>query len=349
LSYNIWVLIPVQISPDERELLEDWRKYGTSPLIRDRALVVLLNSRGNSANKIALDIGRDPDSIRSWLKKFKNNRLSSLFTRYVGKTNASKLTPFQKQEIKKVLESPPSDYGIPKEFWQVKDLKKWIKARFGVVYESDRSYHFLFELSRFSWKIPDTFDTRRDDELVEKRLAEIREEIKPYLESEEWVVLIADETRMMWETESRKAWLKTNEKTIIKVNRSKDYQSFLGSLNLESGKCHLHSLPWQNQETVLQALAKIKKYYPNKKICYIWDNAAWHKGKMIREALRKGNLLENFHLINTPPYAPDKNPVEHIWKYVKDKVAYQPTTTTFKQKVNNFKLAVIHRKFHYSI
>jgi len=342
------VLKPVQITQHEKELLEDWRKYGINSLIRDRAHAILLGHQGMFTPQIATILYRKNETIRSWLKGFKNQRLSSLFSKYRNNINASKLTPTQKKEIKKVLESSPSDYGIPKTFWEVKDLKKWLKARFGVVYESDRSYHFLFELSRFSWKLPDKFDVRRNDDLVEKRLQEIREEIKPYLESDDWVVLVADETRMMWETEARRAWLKTNQKTIIKVNRSRDYQSFLGSLNLKTHKCHLHSLPWQNQDEVLKALKKIKKYYPNKKICYIWDNAAWHKGKKIREQLKKGNLLENFHLINTPPYAPDTNPVEHIWKYVKEKVAYQPATT-FKQKVNNFKLATIHRKFNYQI
>ncbi len=173
-----------------------------------------------------------------------------------------------------MLSNPPSDYGIPKEFWQVKDLRKWVKTEFGVVYESDRSYHFLFRLGRFSWKLPDRFDIRRNDEFVGRRLNEIREEIKPYLESDEWEVLVSDETRMMWETEARRAWLKTNEKTIIRVNRSNEYQSFLGSLNLKTGKCHLHSLSWQNQEEVIKALKKIRKYYKEQKICFIWDNAS---------------------------------------------------------------------------
>lgn len=342
------MLRPVAITLDEKELLEDWRRYGVNPLIRDRALSILINSRGKSAYSISITLSRKESTIRSWLAKFKKEGLSSLFSRYRGNTNANKLTPTQKEEIKRILESKPSEHGLSKKFWEVKDLKRWIKAEFGVVYESERSYHFLFQLSRFSWKLPDRFDVRRNDKVVEERLEEIREEIKPSLESDDWIVIVADETRMMWETEARRAWLKINEKTIIKVNRSKDYQSFLGSLNLQSGRCHLHSLSWQNQDEVIKALKKIKKYYPNKKICYIWDNAAWHKGKKIKEELKKGNSLENFHLINTPPYAPDTNPVEHIWKYAKDKVAYQPATT-FKQKVNNFKLAVIHRKFDYKL
>jgi len=285
------VLTPISITSDEKEFLIDWYHDGVSALIRQRAHAILLNADGLSAHRISKLLFRDYKTVRKWLDHFKQSRFSSLLDRYRGNTNASKLTLSQKEEIKDVLESPPSEQGIPKIFWQVKDLKKWLKARFGVVYESVRSYHFIFELSRFSWKLPDKFDVRRDDKLVEERLEEIREEIQPYLESPEWVVLVADETRMMWETESRRAWLKTNEKTIIKVNRSNEYQSFLGSLNLETNKCHLHTLAWQNQDEVIKALRKIKKAYPNKKICYIWDNAAWHRGKKIREELKSGNSL----------------------------------------------------------
>ncbi len=342
------MLQPVQLTLDEKELLEDWRRYGTSPLIRDRALTIIINNQGKSAHFISKLLSRKESTVRSWLIKFKKQRLASLFPKYQGNTNANKLTPKQKQQIKKVLSQPPSDYGIPKQFWQVKDLRRYIKAEFGVVYESDRSYHFLFKLSRFSWKLPDRFDIKRDNQLLKERIKQIREEIKPYLNSPNWVVLASDETRLVWETQSRRTWLKTNQKTIIKVNRSKDYQSFLGSLNLKTGRCHLHSLSWQNQEEIIKALKKLKKQYPDKNICLIWDNAKWHKGKLLRQQLKKGKPLQRFHLINFPPYAPDTNPQEHVWKYVRDKIAHQPTTT-FKQKINCFKLAVIHRKFRYQI
>jgi len=342
------VLFPVQITPEEKELLEDWRRYGTSLLIRDRALAVIINSQGKSAYFIAKILSRKEETIRGWLKAFKNRRLSSLFLRYLDNNNAGKLTREQKQKIRQALSRPPSNYGIPKEFWQVKDLKKWIKSEFKVVYESDRSYHFLFKLGRFSWKLPDRFDVKRNDQLVKRRVKEIREEIKPYLVSSDWTVLAVDETRLMWESESRRAWLKTNRKTIIKVNRSSEYQSFLGSLDLKSGHCHLHSLAWQNQEEVVKALRKLKRQYPGKRICLIWDNASWHKGKLIRQKLKKHHYLANFHLIAFPPYAPDANPVEHVWKYAKDRIANQ-STSDYKQKLNHFKLAVIHRKFNYKI
>lgn len=342
------MLKPVQITQDEEELLLNWKRDGISALVRDRAHSVLLNSQERSSHSISKILYRDPDTVRNWLNKFKKQRISSLFPKYQGNNNAGKLTKAQKKKVKKVLSQPPSDYGIPKEFWQLKDLKKWIKAEFGVVYESDRSYHFLFKLGRFSWKLPDRFDIKRDDQFVKRRIKEIREEIKPFLTSPDWVVLASDETRLVWENESRRAWLRTNKRTILRVNRSKEYQSFLGSLNFKTGKCHLHSLAWQNQKETIKALKKLKKYYQDKSICLVWDNAGWHKGKLIRKELRKRGSLTNFHLINFPPYAPDTNPQEHVWKYVKDRINHQ-FTTSFKQKLNNFKLSVIHRRFNYQI
>ena len=118
------MLKPVQITTDEKELLEDWRRYGVNSLIRDRALSVLINSRGKSAHTISIILSRKESTIRSWLAKFKRQGLSSLFSKYLGNTNASKLTPTQKREIKEVLESKPSEYGIPKRFWEVNFLGK---------------------------------------------------------------------------------------------------------------------------------------------------------------------------------------------------------------------------------
>lgn len=317
-------------------------------MLRDRTHAILLNGQGLSAYRISKLLFRTEKTVRGWLAAFRHRRLSSIFSKYLKNTNAGKLTPKQKEQVKHILSQPPSDYGIPKQFWQVKDLKAWIKAEFGVIYESDRSYHFLFKLGRFSWKLPDKFDAKRDDQAVKARLSQIRQEISPLLADDNWTVLAGDETRLMWESESRRAWLKTNQKTIIKVNRSRDYQSFLGSLNLKTGRCHLYSLSWQNQEEIIAALKKLKRQYPGQRICLIWDNAGFHKGSIIKQELKTGGSLTDFHLIALPPYAPDTNPQEHVWKYAKDRIAHQ-FTAGFKQKINNFKLAVIHRKFRYRI
>ncbi|MFH1233505.1 MAG: IS630 family transposase, partial [Patescibacteria group bacterium] len=242
----------------------------------------------------------------------------------------------------------PSEYGLPKEFWDIPILKRYVKAEFGTVYESRQSYYFLLKFSNLSFKLPDKFDIRRNETLINQRIEEIRVEIKEYLNNNQWEVFASDEARIQLEAITRKAWLKKGEKTILKVQRSNEYQNYIGMLNHKNNKCHIYELEWQNQDEIIKALKIFIKNYPNKRICIVWDNAKFHKGKLIRENLRKGQSLERLHLINFPPYAPDKNPVEHVWKEAKHKISnYQ--FQCFNKTKQAFKKSIVSRKFNYQI
>lgn len=327
------------LSKEEIGVLEFHYRISGTRLVRERAHALLLSSEGRGAPDISKILRRSERVVREWIHAFNDKGLSSLFTRYSGNTNASKLTKEQREEIKRVLQQPPNAFGLPKEFWTVEGLKTYVEAQFGVVYESERSYHFLLKFGHLSFKLPSPFDIRRDDVFIEKRMKEIREEIKPFLRNGKWEVFVADEVRIVWESEIRRAWLKKGEKTVLKVHRSDEYQNFIGMLSLKRGQPFLYVLNWQNQEEVIGALTKFQKEIPKKRICLIWDNARWHKGKLLRKELAKGGALESFHLINFPPYAPDKNPQEHVWQNAKEKISntdyesFAHTVTAFTQEV----------------
>jgi len=63
---------------------------------------------------------------------------------------------------------------------------------------------------------------------------------------------------------------------------------------------------------MIKSLEGIGKKYIGKKIIIFWDNATWHKSKEIKQYL--SDTRHNFVLKNFPPYAPDENPQEHVWK-----------------------------------
>jgi len=50
------------------------------------------------------------------------------------------------------------------------------------------------------------------------------------------------------------------------------------------------------------------------KVIVLWDGGSNHKGPLIRELLRR---FPRLHLERLPAYAPDHNPVEMIWSYLK--------------------------------
>lgn len=307
-----------------------------------------MREKGMKLEDIGDIVSRDENTITRWIKEWNEVRVASIFTGHQGNENASKLTRQQRQEIKNTLAKPPSDEGIPKAFWDVPSLKDYVKVKFDTVYESDRSYHFLLKFSRLSFKYPDTFDHRRDETKIKERMMEIRQEIAPLLANPDWEVFASDEVRIELEALTRRAWLKKGERTIVKVNRKRDAQSYIGLLNQKTFVCHMYEMPWQNQQEVLKALEIFLMEYPDKKICIVWDNASFHKGQEIKKALKKGCLLDRVHLVPMPPYAPDNNPIEHVWNDAKGAIANIQRDTILETKVA-FVNHINGRKFNYQI
>lgn len=293
-------------------------------------------------------LDRSERAIILWLRAWNRHRLASLFTGHRDNTNAGKLTHDQLKEVKNILAAPPRDVGIPGVFWDVPRLKSYVEASFGIVYESERSYHFLLRFGNLSFKYPDTFDCKRDLGLIGARMIQIQNEIAPLLKDPDWEVFCVDEVRMEQEAITRRAWLKKGERTIINVDRDKQAQSYIGFLNQKSFQCEVYEMPWQNQDEVLQAFELFLKAHPNKRIAIIWDNAAFHKGQKIRAALAKDQLLERVHLIPMPPYAPDHNPIEHVWNTAKQAVA-NIQHYSFEQTKTAFTHHIAGRLFRYAI
>lgn len=336
----------MEINPEERTLLKQYLKTSPLVLIRSKAQAVLMHEKGMVLKDVGDILSRDRRTVSGWLADWDARRMASMFTGHAGNENAAKLTKQQKQEVKEVLGKPPSERDLPKAFWDVPSLKTYTQATFGVVYESERSYHFLLRFGNLSFKYPDVFDDRRDEAKIAVRMEEIHKEIKPFLEDSDWEVFASDEVRIELEALTRRAWLKRGEPTVVNVDRKREAQSFIGFLNQKSFACETYRMAWQDQEEVLKAFEGFLMKHSKKKLCIIWDNASFHKGKEIKKALAKGRLLERVHLIAMPPYAPDENPIEHVWKDAKGAIANVQHNTLAKV-VELFENHIQGRKFKY--
>lgn len=335
---------PVRLSQEEVVLLTQHFRKAQNVLIRERAQALLASHEGISVYQLSIVLRRTEKTVREWLTAFQKTRVVSIFPHYKG-DNAAKLTREQKEHLAIIFSQPPSAYGIPKEFWDISTLKTYIKGEFGVEYESDESYRLIFILHNYSFHLPDTFDRKRDEKKVTKRMEEIKTEIVPLLrENDTWLIFTSDECRIVWESEIRRLWLPKGQKTIIKVERKRKAQSFIGFLNLQTGEELLYRLAWQKQDEIIPVLETLVKKYPNRRICIIWDNARFHHGKKLKAKL--GTTLKRIHLINLPPYAPDHNPQEHVWKYGKDKLA-NSQRESLEETVLAFESIVMSRKYPY--
>ena len=88
--------------------------------------------------------------------------------------------------------------------------------------------------------------------------------------------------------------------------------------------------------------------YVGQKLALIWDNAKWHRSKELRALLGIGKEFSHIRFIWLPPYAPDKNPREHVWKTAKD-VTENSITETFEQLKHIFENTIRGKVFNYKM
>lgn len=134
------------------------------------------------------------------------------------------------------------------------------------------------------------------------------------------VILVEDEMNLNQETKTKNVWYFKGQEPIIKAKRKGESINFYGALNIKTGKqISVTTKDKQNSQTTIKFLKKLSKTYQGKKILLIWDNASWHKSKLIREFLSTTN---QFELFNFPPYSPEFNPQEHIWKQLRQNITH---------------------------
>jgi transposase len=328
---------------EQNQLLDHYRICRDVAIVI-RCQVVMLHLKGWSVLMISEAVFKPESTISRWITAYKKHGIGWVFPGYYHNQNATKLTIWQKQEVKKLLDNQP----LPGEFWSLKDLKKYLSARFDVEYDSPQSYYALLRFCNFSYKLPSLFNIKRDNSIVEEKMKEIRTIITPLLNDPNVIVFASDESRLDWSTRLRRAWLRRGEKTIIKERRNVRYQSFIGFLNLKTGEELLGRLKWQSHEYIIPILKGLVRKYPRKRIIIVWDNAGFHKSKYIKAVLGPGKPLRRITLINFPTYAPDKNPQELIWKYGKDGISNK-VFNRFEDLVSTFETIITGRKYPYQI
>lgn len=140
------------------------------------------------------------------------------------------------------------------------------------------------------------------------------------------VVLVADEMNLNQETKTKNVWYFKNQEPIIQAKRKGESQNFYGALNIKTGRQTAITAERQNSQWTIKFLNKLAKVYQDRKIFLIWDGAGWHKSKVIRGFLKN---TKQFELFNFPPYSPEFNPQEQIWKSLRQNITHNRLVKDF--------------------
>lgn len=71
------------------------------------------------------------------------------------------------------------------------------------------------------------------------------------------------------------------------------------------------------QEDIREVLKEYRRANPNKRLVIVLDNFSSQHAVLVRQ-YAAGN---NIHLVYLPPYSPDLNPIEQIWRAIKREVS----------------------------
>jgi transposase len=279
--------------------------------------ILLVNDNANSAT-IKLMTGLKRPVAVKLRKKYIKYGLDALKTKKKTKKFKVLLTRNKKEALVKILNTKkPSDYGYKdQEIWTTLILGDLIKEQWGVEYKSRTSLYLIFKLAKFTFRKPEKQSEKRNQVAIDAW----KKEYGPIIEKEcartDTVVLCGDEAAISSETRLQRAWLPKDGPAIIQDTSKRKLAHLYGFLQIGNGVAHAFKTEKQTGEITVRVLKKLAAIYKNKRVVIFWDNASWHKSEEIREYLK---TTKQFQLYNFPPYAPDLNPQEHVWKELREK------------------------------
>jgi transposase len=142
--------------------------------------------------------------------------------------------------------------------------------------------------------------------------------------------MFQDETRYGLMTGMKRVVAARGVKSKVKYQHGYQYLWIWGSFSPLTGDAFYWETPIVNNAIFEAYLNALSQRAPDKYIILVIDNAGFHASKNI-------TIPENIKLLRIPPYAPELNPAEKVWQYMKSKVAMK-----FNETVSELQLRLTH-------
>ncbi len=102
-------------------------------------------------------------------------------------------------------------------------------------------------------------------------------------------------------------WCRKGIRPSVPCHHIREYRYVYGAVEPLTGNSCFLIMPYCNTICMNIFLEELAKQYPNDMILLCCDGAAWHKAGSL-------NIPENIRLFFIPPYTPEMNPIEPLWK-----------------------------------
>ncbi len=212
-----------------------------------------------------------------------------------------------------------------------------MQETFHVVYTVPGMRNWL-QRHGFSYKKPALVPGKANKEQQEQWLAEY-EKLRQELPKDE-TICFTDGVHPTHNVQSAYGWIKKGIRKEIPANTGRSRLNLSGAIDVVNHNVLIQEDQTLNAKSTIRFFQKIEEAYPHKwKIHVFCDNAPYYRNKEVREYLKNSKTALHF----LPPYSPNLNPIERLWKWMKERVIYNTYYTENDSKVGN--LARRLRKF----
>ena len=309
------------LTAEERALLQKQHKKERDGRVRDRIKAVLLRDKGWTWMQIADALLLSEEILRLHLKEFQASRK-------LKPDNGGSKEKLSLKQSKQLI-----DHLQTHTYLYVKDIAVYVKSVWGISYSVSGMTDWLHR-NQFSYKKPSLVPGKANLEAQEAWISAYQQ-LRQNLGEDE-TICFADGVHPTHNTQLSYGWIKKGVRKEICSNTGRQRINLSGALDMIENRVHFQEDPILNAEATIGFLQKIEKAYPSKQKVHLFlDNARYYKNQKVKAYLKTSKIQVHY----LPPYSPNLNPIERLWKWMKQRVlynAYYEHFDDFKQAVFGF-------------
>jgi transposase len=310
------------LTPEQRAELIYELKVEDHARYSDRLKVILLLDQGKTYQSIAEYLFLDEGTIRNYRKRYVEGGIFGLVT----DTHSGRrcfLSPKEQEILKRKL--------LETIFMESKEVAAFIKNRFNVTY-SVRGVTALLHSLGFVYKkakaVPGKAD-REQQELFITKYLRLRAK-------SEGRIYFADSVHPQHNAVISYGWIKKGEDFEVPTNCGRYHLNITGAIDIDSMEVVTRTSDWVDADAIRGLLRALRAKNPSGEVIYlVLDNARYNRATRVKELADELRI----ELVYLPPYSPNLNPIERLWKFFKRKVLYNryyETRVEFEEACGKF-------------
>lgn len=326
-------MIRIQLTDAEARRLEQAFLQATDRKLRDRLQIVRLAHRGRPHQDIAADLGTTPRTVQRWLNAYLDGGIDALVPRK-ARGHDPAIPAHLAGEIRRWVIEGPAAQGLDRANWTHAELADHLRKTHGITASRSAMQRFCRQHGIRPYR--PTYRHLRGDPEKQAEAAEELAELGAKAEAGELVLLSQDEARFpMVPTLTATLGVKGHRPT-VGTRDCKDLLYVFAVINVVTAAVHANlvespakaeqatgkSKTRRMQEAFAAHLRHVARIYPadrHERVVLIIDNAPWHRGGPIDEALAECPHLEFYRL---PSYSPHLNVIERFWRMLRRRATH---------------------------